>query len=145
MLSILKKGGTNFFEALFKECAIADTSTFQHNNFLDFNRVLKFIFMLSEFAVACFLRIQLFYSFFVFCFFWISQRHPPSPLPSPWTLIPDSATSAMSTPCSCAMKPRTENIAKPDTKLVQLLRPPSSKQFLCHTYVMEVVNERRRN
>lgn len=51
----------------------------------------------------------------------------------------------MSTPCSCAMKPRTENIAKPDTKLVPLLRPPSSKQSLCHTYVMEVVNEHRRN
>lgn len=61
------------------------------------------------------------------------------------TLVPDSATSAMSTPCSCAMKPRTENIAKPDTKLVPLLRPPSSKQSLCHTYVMEVVNEHRRN
>lgn len=77
-------------------------------------------------------------------FIW--QQRPPSLLPSPWeTLVPDSATSAMSTPCSCAMKPRTENIAKPDTKLVPLLRPPSSKQSLCHTYVMEVVNEHRRN
>lgn len=82
--------------------------------------------------------------FFLVCFIW--QQRPPSLLPSPWeTLVPDSATSAMSTPCSCAMKPRTENIAKPDTKLVPLLRPPSSKQSLCHTYVMEVVNEHRRN
>lgn len=60
-------------------------------------------------------------------------------------LVPDSATSAMSTPCSCAMKPRTENIAKPDTKLVPLFRPPSSKQSLCHTYIMEDVNLHRRN
>lgn len=63
----------------------------------------------------------------------------------PLTLVPDSATSAISTPCSCAMKPRTENIAKPDTKLVPLFRPPSSKQSLCHTYIMEDVNLHRRN
>lgn len=56
------------------------------------------------------------------------------------TIVPDSATSAMSTPCSCAMKPRTEKIAKPDTKLVPLFRHPSSKQSLCHTYVMEEIN-----
>lgn len=89
-------------------------------------------------------KVQTFFCFFFVCFIW--QQRPPSLLPSPWeTLVPDSATSAMSTPCSCAMKPRTENIAKPDTKLVPLLRPPSSKQSLCHTYVMEVVNEHRRN
>ena len=83
--------------------------------------------------------------FFFPCFSQLWQQCPPSLLPSPWPLVPDSATSAMSTPCSCAMKPRTENIAKPDTKLVPLLRPPSSKQSLCHTYVMEVVNEHRWN
>lgn len=67
-------------------------------------------------------------------FFFFTCCHPPSLLPTPQTLVPDSATSAMSTPCSCAMKPRTENIAKPDTKLVPLLRPPSSRQSLCHTW-----------
>lgn len=101
-------------------------------------------------SASSFPRLELitFKKFAWFCvsnclFFW--QQCPPSLLPSPWTLVPDSATSAMSTPCSCAMKPRTENIAKPDTKLVPLLRPPSSKQSLCHTYVMEVVNEHRWN
>ena len=60
------------------------------------------------------------------------------------TTIPDSATSAMSTPCSCAMKPRMEKIAKPDTKLVPLFRHPSSIQSLCYTYVREQVNSQHK-
>lgn len=36
-------------------------------------------------------------------------------------LSPDSATLEMSTPCSEAMKPRTEKTTKPAKKLVQLL------------------------
>lgn len=44
--------------------------------------------------------------------------------------IPDSATSAMGTPCSYAMKPRTEKIAKPATKLVPLFRQQSRMQSL---------------
>lgn len=72
-------------------------------------------------------------------FFFLFEVTVPT-ITATFTLVPDSATSAMSTPCSCAMKPRMENIAKPDTKLVALFRPPSSKQSLCHTYVMELVN-----
>lgn len=36
------------------------------------------------------------------------------------SVTPDSATAAISTPNSYDMKPRTENIAKPATKLVAL-------------------------
>lgn len=43
---------------------------------------------------------------------------------------PDSATSAMGTPCSCAMKPRMEKMAKPATKLVPLLRKHRATQSL---------------
>jgi len=34
--------------------------------------------------------------------------------------LPDSATIEISTPCSKAMKPKTEKMAKPATKLVPL-------------------------
>ena len=34
--------------------------------------------------------------------------------------LPDSATMEISTPCSYAMKPSTEKMAKPATKLVRL-------------------------
>lgn len=120
-----------------KECAIADTSaTLQCCRF--------YASLIKSYGLDAKVPTLFFLLFLLFCFIW--QQRPPSLPPSPWeTLVPDSATSAMSTPCSCAMKPRTENIAKPDTKLVPLLRPPSSKQSLCHTYVMEVVNEHRRN
>lgn len=43
---------------------------------------------------------------------------------------PDSATSAMGTPCSPAMKPRMEKMAKPATKLVPLLRKQRATQSL---------------
>lgn len=55
-----------------------------------------------------------------------SHPRPPSPLAN----LPDSATSAMGTPCSYAMKPRTEKMAKPATKLVPLLRQQSMMQSL---------------
>lgn len=44
--------------------------------------------------------------------------------------LPDSATSAIGTPCSYAMKPRTEKMAKPATKLVPLFRQQSIIQSL---------------
>lgn len=44
--------------------------------------------------------------------------------------LPDSATSAIGTPCSYAMKPRTEKMAKPATKLVPLFRQQSMMQSL---------------
>lgn len=44
--------------------------------------------------------------------------------------LPDSATSAIGTPCSYAMKPRTEKMANPATKLVPLLRQQSMIQSL---------------
>lgn len=44
--------------------------------------------------------------------------------------LPDSATSAMGTPCSYAMKPRTEKMANPATKLVPLFRQQSMMQSL---------------
>lgn len=44
--------------------------------------------------------------------------------------IPDSATSAMGTPCSCAMNPNTEKTANPATKLVALFNKHSNRQSL---------------
>jgi len=46
--------------------------------------------------------------------------------------IPDSATLLISTPCSLAMKPSTEKIAKPAYKLVELLMTVITTQFLIH-------------
>lgn len=47
-----------------------------------------------------------------------------------WKNVPDSATSAMGTPCSRAMKPSTEKMAKPAMKLVALFRKQSMMQSL---------------
>lgn len=44
--------------------------------------------------------------------------------------IPDSATSAMGTPCSWAMNPSTENTAKPATTLVPLFSKHSIRESL---------------
>lgn len=44
--------------------------------------------------------------------------------------VPDSATSEIGTPCSRAMKPSTEKMAKPATKLVALFREQSMIQSL---------------
>ena len=46
------------------------------------------------------------------------------------TFSPDSATASMGTPCSKAMKPSTEKMAKPATKLVPLFRQHSMRQSL---------------
>lgn len=65
--------------------------------------------------------------------------HCPHPLGAPRNFgfppltsadLPDSATSAIGTPCSYAMKPRTEKMANPATKLVPLLRQQSMIQSL---------------
>lgn len=57
------------------------------------------------------------------------QQHSHSPIP-PQPNSPDSATSAIGTPCSFAMKPRMEKMAKPATKLVPLLRKQRATQSL---------------
>lgn len=44
--------------------------------------------------------------------------------------LPDSATCEIGTPCSRAMKPSTEKMAKPATKLVALFRKQSTMQSL---------------
>uniref|UniRef100_A0A0E9QAH6 Uncharacterized protein n=1 Tax=Anguilla anguilla TaxID=7936 RepID=A0A0E9QAH6_ANGAN len=43
---------------------------------------------------------------------------------------PDSATSSMATPCSCAMNPSTEKTANPATTLVPLFSRHSHKESL---------------
>lgn len=65
-------------------------------------------------------------------------RQVPSPSGSLFSLgsevsqknLPDSATSEIGTPCSRAMKPSTEKMAKPATKLVALFREQSMMQSL---------------
>lgn len=44
--------------------------------------------------------------------------------------LPDWATVDMSTPCSSAMKPSTEKMAKPARKLVKLFRRHRTKESL---------------
>lgn len=46
------------------------------------------------------------------------------------TYSPDSATSEIGTPCSCAIKPRMEKMAKPATKLVPLFKKQRAMQSL---------------
>lgn len=46
------------------------------------------------------------------------------------TYSPDSATSEIGTPCSSAIKPKMEKIAKPATKLVPLFRKQRAMQSL---------------
>ena len=51
---------------------------------------------------------------------------------------PDSATLLTSTPCSLAMKPSTEKMAKPEYRLVQLLITVSTIQLLSYMNIITV-------